>query len=263
MIFSANPGRSGSATLASVLGHSPEIDAGHERVPAMTGPWLRRVARHGPDESYRERFLKAEAIAIERSHLASGQIYCDTSHMFVKTFADVVLAQFSDDTIAVIGLRRDPALIARSFFELGLLGPQPGNWHDWMVCPTSPHAEFRIDPAAVTGQFDLIFASLVDTHAREQVLRRRSPEVIWIDLELDELTSPGGVLRLFGQLGVRPPSPPDGSVEQTNTKSVEKAHVGLPVSTELARVRLHEFVDRFATHAAVNEFATTYGRYLG
>ena len=140
IIFSANPGRSGSAFLANVLGGSPEIDAGHERVPAMTGPWLRRIARHGLAESYTARLVKAEAIAIERSHLASKQIYCDTSHMFVKTFADVVLDEFRDDTIVVIALRRDPALTARSFFELGLLGPQPGNWHDWMVCPTSPHA---------------------------------------------------------------------------------------------------------------------------
>ena len=194
MIFSANPGRSGSAFLARLLDSSPIIDAGHERDPAMTGPWLRRVAYRGPAESYEDRQIKVAAIRSELTHLADGMIYADTSHLFLKTFADVVLDAFPHELITVIALRRSPLLTARSYFQLGTLGPNRLPWHGWVPFPTAPGMRFRIEPEAVQNQFDLIFGSFVDLVARMNDFRSRTPSLQWIDADLESITAPAGAV---------------------------------------------------------------------
>ena len=90
MVFSANSGRAGSGFLAKLLDASPSVVGGHERPPQMTGPWLRRVAFEPPHASFDARLVKVDALRGELGLMAGKHVYVDTSHMFVKTFADVV-----------------------------------------------------------------------------------------------------------------------------------------------------------------------------
>lgn len=261
LIFSANPGRSGSAYLASLLDLSAMIDAGHERLPAMTGPWLRAVSHRGTERSFQQRRLKIAAIERELGQLDVGQVYADTSHMFIKTFADVVFDAFDHDRITVLSIRRDPLLIAKSYFELGLLGPNAGTWHDWMLPPTAPAAAFHLDRAAVTGQFDLIFGCLVDTFVREERWRQAAPNVRWIDVELDAAATADGAANLFDELHVPVPDGLSGFVGTVaNAKPVEKTRAGLACSLELVAERWGDFVNRFGSRPEVQRFVARSSR---
>lgn len=255
LVFSANPGRSGSGFLARLLDTSPSIDAGHERDPALTGPWVRRVAFQGHDESSAERMIKLDVIARECAHLADGMIYADTSHLFVTTFADIVLDAVDHELVSIIVLRRDPVLVARSYFTLGTLGPNEGPWHGWHAAPSAPAMRFRLDRSEITNQFDLIFGTLVDSVARTNDLRTHAPGVTWIDVWLDQLTTGRGAADLFRQLGVPvPESLDDVPAAPVNVKRLQKDEVDLDVSTDLVTERLREFVHRFRSRPEVDQF---------
>lgn len=258
-VFSANPGRSGSGFLAQLLDGSPDIDAGHERLPTMTGPWLRRIAHLGPDESRAARRVKIAAISYELERLAPTTAYCDTSHMFARTFADVVFEVVPPESMTVIVLRRDPRLTARSYFELGLVSHDRGTWQDWMISPTARAARFRIAPADVQSPFDLVFGSLVDAHVRAMELRAEHPDALWVDVELSDLLTADGAGRLFSSLGVRAPDRLESLTTQvTNTKPVEKSRLGRSVSRQLVEDRYSSFIDRFGTCDEVREFVESH-----
>ena len=258
LVFSANPGRSGSGYLAGLLGSSPDIDAGHERLPAMTGPWLRRVNELGSEESRVARRIKVHALEWELSRLPKGVAYADTSLMFVKTFADVVFERFRDGQISVIALRRDPRLVAQSYYLLGHVAAFSPASSGWMVPPTAPHALFHLDPAEARGPFDLILGSLVDTFAREQALRAEHPEARWIDIDLPRLTTKEGADWLFAQLGVASPPAEDLTREPTNTKPVEKGRLGRAVAFEQVDEAFVRFIERFADRPVVSEFVAAH-----
>ncbi|MEY2959204.1 MAG: hypothetical protein RLZZ01_1772 [Actinomycetota bacterium] len=256
LIFSTNPGRSGSGFLAELLDRSDDIDAGHERLPTMTGPWLRRVEHLGAEESRHRRRFKVEAIAHELGRLPPGVAYCDTSHMFAKTFADVVLDGFPATSITVIELRRDPVSTARSYFELGAVSSVDGTWHDWMVNPLAPAARFRVDPTTVESPFDLVFASLVDAHARAVDLRRGHPRISWIEADLADISTAAGAARLFDRLDARPPADLGSrDLDVHNTKPIEKSRLGRIVSRRLVAERYEDFLRRHGHETEVAAFA--------
>lgn len=94
LIFSLNPGRSGSGYLSKILSLADQVSAGHERVPTMFGSVLRQAKRQGLEATYLQRW-QTKVRAIEK-HLNSRPdvAYAETSHGFLKTFWDVVLDRF-------------------------------------------------------------------------------------------------------------------------------------------------------------------------
>jgi hypothetical protein len=245
MVFSANSGRAGSGYLASLLDESRTVSAGHERPPQMTGAWTRRIAYEPRMASYTDRLVKVDALRSEVARIPPGRVYADTSHMFVKTFADVVFDEFAHDRLSVVVLRRDPVDVARSFFQLDFLGPRPLPWYDWMIPPTVPESAFPLSLDEVDDQFDLIFGYLVDIENRTSRLRELAPAVTWVDARLEEITQADGARALFEALDVAVPR----NLEQTiagrvNLKERAKSKVEQPVSRGHVEERLGEFLAR-------------------
>ena len=255
LVFTASPGRSGSEFLSQLLGAAARTSAGHERQPTMTGPWLRRVAYDDSASSYQDRLVKVDALRSELGRMPAGWTYVDTSHMFVKTFADVVFDEFQHEQISVIVLRRDPIETARSFFELDYFGPRPRAWINWMISPTAPYSAFRLDPEEVEDQFDLIFGYLVDIEVRTQQLRDRTPAVGWIDARLDEIATPQGSAELFSALRLtRPAGIGDLLEERVNRRGRRKSEIDQHVPIEHVRDRMADFVCRHAGRREVELF---------
>ncbi|MDW3220453.1 MAG: hypothetical protein R8F63_17730 [Acidimicrobiales bacterium] len=255
LIFSANAGRSGSEYLAELLGSSPTADGGHEREPTMTGPWWRRTLYEDPRLSYADRRVKTDIIRGELDTMLPGRAYVDTSHMFVKTFADVVFDDFPHDLISVVVLRRDPLEVARSYFELDFCGIRSRPWIDWFGVPTAPFAAFRAEPEEITDQFDLIFSALVDFEMRTAALRAVTPAVRWVDAKLDEITTVDGAGELFDALGLRPPADLEAAVSRrVNVRSRRKSELEQPVDLGYVSDRAEDFFNRFDHREEVQLF---------
>ncbi|NCG36504.1 MAG: hypothetical protein GWP48_03125 [Actinobacteria bacterium] len=245
MVFSANSGRVGSAFLASLLGASENVLSGHERPPQMVGPWLRRVAFEPPHVSFDVRRVKADALRGELGLMKAKQVYVDSSHMFVKTFADVVFEEFQHQRLSVVALRRNIIDVARSFFELDFFGPSGGQWHGWMIPPTAPESTFPLAAEEIADQFDLIFGYLADIENRTERLRQETPAVNWVDARLEEITTLRGATELFEQLSLKPPAKLEKAIATTiNTRNARKSWKNQPVPRVFVEKRLSEFLDR-------------------
>jgi hypothetical protein len=245
MVFSANSGRVGSAFLASLLDASPDVVSGHERPPQMVGPWLRRVAFEPPHVSFDARLVKADALRGELRLMATKQVYVDSSHMFVKTFADVVFEEFQHQRLSVVVLRRNIINVAKSFFELDFFGPGGGHWPAWMISPTAPESAFPLSAEEITDQFDLIFGYLADIENRTERLRQETPAVNWVDARLEEITTLRGATELFKQLSLAPPAKLEKAIATTiNTRNGQKSEKNQPVPRVFVEKRLSEFLDR-------------------
>lgn len=254
-IFSANAGRSGSQYLATLLDASPDVSAGHEREPAMAGGWLRRVSYRDPGASFEARRIKADAIRAETERLPGGTVYADSSHMFVKTFADVVFDEFQHELISVVVLRRDPMLVAKSFFELDYLGPVRKQWIDWMIPPTAPQSTFPMRHDDVRSEFDLIFGYLVDVATRTRRLRDRTPVVNWVDARLEDITQPTGARELFNALEVRPPADLVAvTTQQVNEKATVKSDTSKIVALSEVREHWTDFCHRFESRPDLQSY---------
>lgn len=256
LIFSANSGRAGSEFLAELLDSAPAVSAGHERQPCMTGPWLREVWFEGPSRSVDRRRVKADAIRAELRELPVSIAYADTTHMFVKTFADVVFDEFEHHMISVVILRRNVLDVAHSFFALDYFGIANEPWLDWMPSPTAPYSPFRLDSDAISDQFDLIFGYLVGLEARTEELRALTPAVCWVETSLAELTTVDGATRLFNDLDLRPPSDLATAVNRrVNERLRRKEELDQYVSLEFVADRWTNFVGRFGDRPEVAAFA--------
>ena len=184
-----------------------------------------------------------------------GWVYADTSHMFVKTFADVVFDEFAHERLSVVVLRRDPVDVARSFFQLDFLGPRPLPWYDWMIPPTVPESAFPLSIDDIDDQFDLIFGYLVDIENRTARLRAQAPTVTWVDARLEEITEIDGARALFEALDVDPPHDLERVIAgQVNTKHRAKSKVEQPVSRSRVEERLGEFLHRHRHRADLADF---------
>ena len=124
LIFSINPGRSGSKYLYTLLKHTARTWVEHEQKGGLTfrygwapadmhGGWLYAAIKEGLGATVAERGAKVRAIRkqIDKMHaLHPGQrvAYIETSHLFVEDFYDVVLDAFDacHYDVRVIVLRR-------------------------------------------------------------------------------------------------------------------------------------------------------------
>jgi hypothetical protein len=245
MIFSANSGRAGSVFLASLLAASPVVSSGHEREPRMGGPWARRVAFEPATASYEERLVKADALRAELKRLPSHWAYADTTHMFIKGFADVIFDEFQHERLSVVILRRNPIDVAKSMFSLDYMGPGPTDWGDWVTPPTAPESTFPLSLDEVEDQFDLIFGYLVDIENRTHRFRTLAPAATWVDTRLELLSKRDGALQLFDRLGV--PAPDDLNnvlAHRPNREEQRKVGVGQPVTRLHVQERLADFLGR-------------------
>ncbi|GJQ24528.1 hypothetical protein BIY37_03870 [Candidatus Brocadia sapporoensis] len=203
LLFSINPGRSGSQYLAELLGTAEEVTSFHEAEPPMNGSFLHMINELPYDRTAKKRRIKCNAIKKILNGLPAGQIYCETNHMFIKTFYDVVIKEFKN--IGVIILRRELSHVLKSFVELGYFSSKNTAWPDWM---SSPNAQTRaincIDKDENLDQYDLCIAYLLDIEARARRFQREYPRVNTYEVCLESLCHYPDVVTFFEKLKITP-----------------------------------------------------------
>jgi len=203
MVFSLNPGRSGSESLARLLATFTEVNSVHERAPTMMGPWLRMVGFRGQAETQRQRRFKARLIEKDREDVTSG-IYADTSHLFLYTFSDVVLDHFQDEDIVLVRLHRDPLEVALSYVNLGYFSRTSTLGMDWNFWPTWPTSLIPMSIEDITSEWDLVFGSLIDFYRRQAMfLARYSGRLRVVPLRTRDLVDAAWQDSLASAIGVR------------------------------------------------------------
>ena len=251
VVFSANPGRAGSGLLARILLDLPGFHGGHEPRPRMTGPILDDTLVRALAESRDARTLKLRCVDRRLSEHGPESIYVETSNMFIKTFHDVIAADFSEPRVVI--LRRDPVELLQSFQDLAWFDPRNPSWRRWLCDPVGPNrvvqplweAEGRPGPE-VLGKVDPVergIAYLVDFEGR--VTRHLGPSSPFttISTTAERLATEEGRLELLEWLGVRESREPRIIPDRTNVRSGWKVFYGSE-----ARLSKAELGDRVADY---------------
>jgi hypothetical protein len=243
LVFCANSGRVGSRYLAALVDSSEEAIARHEPEPKMIGEYLTLVNNEDYAFSYALRRTKSEAIRLMlRDAPRSAKVYCETTHMFIKTFYDVVLDEFPRSKVVI--LRRSLAQTLKSFVELGYFTPANQNWPKWMSSPNAKTAALpATGPDSGLDGVDLAIAYLLDIEARIQRMRQQYPNVATLDMRLEDLTNPTAVDRLFDWLGLTPSkTTADMLSQKINAKDEIKRKLGSAVSLDWCQQRIDAYV---------------------
>jgi hypothetical protein len=244
LIFSINSGRSGSKYLAQLLSTAGQMKSFHEAEPKMNREFIAMI-NSGPLESSRDRRrVKTEAIAEILRASPPEEIYAETNHTFITTFFDVVLEDFHN--VDVVILRRELALVLKSFVELGYFSPLNPLALSWMSSPNAVTAALpAIGPDATLDQFDLCIAYLLDIEARAERFKMNYPSVRTHDVPLEQLNEIAYVEDLFHRLGIIPSAATKKLCGQSvNERQRRKEDVANPTTVEECRKRLAEYVGR-------------------
>lgn len=200
LIFTISPGRSGSEYLATLLNTAANIHALHEPLPRMNGRFLEMAMNKPPAASFVKRRIKLLGINRTLSRLNSETIYAETSHMFIKSFHDVILEYY--ENVEVIVLRRPLHKVLKSFIELGFFTDINPISARWMHNPGSTNSRAEIlKPLEEMDQFEKCIAYLLDIESMAQAFVTNHPDIKTHNTTLDTLTKIEGAKRLFHDLG--------------------------------------------------------------
>jgi hypothetical protein len=251
LIFSINSGRSGSKYLSQLLSTAPRLKSFHEAEPKMHGEFIGMINSEPFESSRDKRRVKSEAIAAILRASAPEEFYAETNHTFIKTFFDVVLEDFHN--VDVIILRRELALVLKSFIELGYFSPLNPLSLSWMSSPNAATAALpAIGPDATLDQFDLCIAYLLDIEARAERFKKEYPRVRTNEIRLEQLNQFAYVENLFARLGLTPTAATKELCGQTvNPRQRRKEQAANPTTIDECRQRLAEYV-RKAKEQGIN-----------
>jgi hypothetical protein len=242
LIFSINSGRSGSKYLAQLLGTARDVQSFHEAEPKMNGEFIEMVNSAPLKSSQERRRVKAAAIAAILRASPPEKIYAETNHAFIKTFFDVVLEDFGN--VDVVILRRELALVLKSFIELGYFSPLNPLSFSWMSSPNAATAVLpAIGPDAALDQFDLSIAYLLDIEARAVRFKMEYPQVRTHEVRLEELNEIKCVEAFFHRLGLSPTAATRelcGSA--INERRPRKERAQNPTTLDECRERLAQYI---------------------
>lgn len=249
LFFSINPGRSGSQFLAELLGTAKRTVSFHEPAPKMTGEYLQMVTNAPYPESFSRREIKAASLKKKILKLPYGYSYCETSHMFIKTFFDVIAATFSN--VQVIVLRREMAYVLKSFIEMGYFSSQerndlPIHWPNWMIKPNSITSAIPIiEDYENMDQYERCIAYLLDIDARAHRFSETYPWMPTHQIRLEELNSRKNVARFFKQLNLTPTSDTYRLIgTKVNIRESKKKKINIQTSLGYCRERIDQYIEK-------------------
>lgn len=154
-VFAASPGRAGSRYLAAVLGAAHDVLALHEPRPQMTGDVLRGTVLSGrAAKTFEDRAAdKVGAIYAALAGTAANVGYAETSHMFVKTFADVVLRRVvpAAGNVTLVVLERDVSDVVWSQVRLGWMRDGHAGLGEWYYDVGDVDAGMAVDSDGDVG----------------------------------------------------------------------------------------------------------------
>jgi len=244
LFFSINSGRSGSQYLAELLGTAAKVKAFHEPEPPMHAAMLHLVNKFPLHETFSQRHHKSFHIAETLRTMQPDEVYAETNHMFIKTFYDVVLADFRN--VEVIVLRRSLPHVLKSFIEMGYFSSLNPATLNWMSSPNAATAALPTLAAdSELDQFDASIAYLLDIEARAQRFMQDHPEVPTHEIRLENITKPDQVEALFQQLQLSPTEATWAFVgRKVNDRPHRKIHFNNPTTLEECQRRLSEYIKR-------------------
>lgn len=207
--FVVSSGRAGSGFLAGRFSGHPAVVSAHEPRPRMTGPFLRMAMERPLEETARWRAIKIAGVNATLLRHPHAGLYVESSHMFCKSFWDVILGYYR--SVDVVVLRRDPASVLRSFLDLGYFSPRNRSWPHWFHDAEVPNRLVQaVVPAGTPLQVARAIAYLVDIEARAERFVSNPGGARVHEVTLAALRTEEGFQRLCGDLGL-PPAPPQDS----------------------------------------------------
>lgn len=177
-IFCVNPGRAGSKYLQAVLRTAKNVIALHEPRPKMNNETLRSVIVEGKrNKTFLSRSsMKLDAITDVLQGTSEGVHYAETSHMFIKTFADVILEKLgrSNTKLVIIYLHRDVVEVVTSQLHLGWFQDSHSGNQVWYYKLQDVHPSERVivDSDKFSGDHvDAAIGYNVDILRRQRMLK--------------------------------------------------------------------------------------------
>jgi hypothetical protein len=251
LMFAASPGRSGTKFLAQLLGSAESTLAFHEGKPNMAGEFLRAVAYRPPADSYQDRMLKVRHLRDTLRELPERSTVIDTTHMFIKTFADVVLDEFNHDRITILDLRRPLLPLIGSMMDLGWFTAWAPKWRDWLIPPTAPGSLFPISSDRVTSRVDVALGYVLDSKIRTRSVRAVTPHVRWVDVMVERLADRREIETLFSEIRLEPTAATfDTASHKVNVMSELKGQRNVGMSEERLAEEIASFAERFSEEIA-------------
>lgn len=260
LFFCVSPGRSGSKHLRNVFDAAVDIRSFHEPEPSMTGNVLRSVLLQGlRAQSFQERAdIKLSAIRNELEGTPLNVGYAETSHMFVKTFADVLLNRLGDvANITVVALHRPLTRVIWSQLRLGWFSPGHSGHRVWYYDVQELHeSERKVSfNFNLTTAVDRLIGYNADILHREAELRQqigkmqergRWDSVRVVDVNIDDLSSPSEITQFLRNLGLRVDRQRIQllSKQDDNTRELKKDRVAVDISIQDVERRVDSLANK-------------------
>lgn len=271
-IFCLSPGRGGTKHLRNVLDVGYNVRAFHEPPPTMTGSILSDTILHGRrHETFASRASdKLSAIREQLEGTVADVVYAETSHMFVKTFADVVLHTLGEiANISIIYLHRPMVQIVTSQVRLGWFAKNHSGFGRWYYDVSDVHASERVLNLTTfksTAQYknkkddsiDKAIAYVTDVRLRSNAacaqvkqmhMAGRWKGVQIFHVEVSRLKSMGDINRFLHTLGIDadPSRLQLLPLQDDNEREIKKDRVALEVSSDEVAYRINVFLNQFPT----------------
>lgn len=201
IVFSVNPGRSGSQSLQRILDVSADVKAFHEPSPAF-----HHCALHARrDPIFAQEFWKFVKMPAISQH--SERIYVETSHIFGKGFVEPLIALGFRPKI--IFLRRPLRDVALSLMRIGSIpGREKSKYQQrnisFLLDPISDPVFVKIDKWHKFSDYQRCFWYALEMEFREVYYKKLFDEVglSYISIETPDLSDKYSVMRIFDFLGV-------------------------------------------------------------
>lgn len=244
LFFCINSGRSGSKYLAELLGSAKEVISYHEANPTMTGKYLQMINESSYAETFHKRLMKSKKIKKILRGLQPEQVYCETNHMFIKTFYDVIMSEFK--YVEIIILRRNIALVLKSFIELNYFSSSNKGWHNWMSIPQAKTAAIPcIALYEEMDQYDLCIAYLIDIEARSQRFKQEFSSEKIHEVRLEALNEYKNIDKLFHDLRITPTNKTKAIYGQAiNPREKKKIKFNNPTDLEYCKKRISDYIKK-------------------
>lgn len=220
-IFCVSTGRCGTDYLAGLFKSVENCDVYHEQQPLLHNEDMRQYLK-GNKTPLKEKFKE------KLKHIMSdkGEIYVDTSHLFIKGFGWEIPEHIPQEQLGVIILKRDKEQTVQSTYRVQS-GPFTYYGRKWIIVPNGhnttkpPISHFRYTAYrailklywVVKGQnkqiektypkfFKRKALALIrwyydETYALADVYRKRFPNVTYVSTTLDDLNSTVGFMKLI------------------------------------------------------------------
>ena len=242
LIFCISTGRSGTNYLSELLSTGKDVDAHHEVQPMMTGVYIDMINNKPLKSSYGARKYKSKFLKKYIKNIPRKKTYIEMSHMFIKTFYDVVMDSFKN--VRIIILKRDIIDTIKSFYELNYFSNDSYAWRDWMMSPNAVTSTMKtIGEDESMTQIELIISYLMDMEIRTQKFKKKYKNTKIIEANIEELNSKIGVIKLFEELNILTTDRTFQLLgKKINSRVIMKNNNNNKISTNMVKHELNNFV---------------------